>query len=128
VTDATEPTAALAGPGEDEAWAELRSRWDDPQAHRAFLIRFGDLEALARAGARYRSVLEIAPGDAMAAAGRDEVLRKATVLGLAAMPRTAVPEPVSPWVKRGLLALLAALGVGVAAWVVLGLLRSGAAR
>ena len=128
MTDAIGPTAAQAGPGEDEAWAELRARWADPQAHRAFLTRCGDLEALARAGARYRAVLETAPDDAIAAAGRDEVLRKATVLGLAAMPRTAVPGPVSPWVKRGLLATLAALGVGVAAWVVLGLLRSGAAR
>jgi hypothetical protein len=128
VTDAIGPTAAQAGPGEDEAWDELRARWADPQAHRAFLARCGDLEALARAGARYRAVLESTPGDAIAAAGRDEVLRKATVLGLAAMPRTAVPEPVSPWVKRGLLAVLAALGTGIAAWVVLGLLRSGAAR
>ncbi len=128
MTDAIASTAALADPGEDEAWAELRARWDDPQAHRAFLTRLGDLEALARAGARYRAVLERAPDDAIAAAGRDEVLRKATVLGLAAMPRTAVPGPVSPWVKRGLLAALAVLGVVVAAWVVLGLLRSGAVR
>ncbi len=64
----------------------------------------------------------------MAAAGRDEVLRKATVLGLAAVPRTVPPAPVSPWVKRALVATLVVLGMGIAAWAVLALLRSGAVR
>jgi hypothetical protein len=128
VTDQTPFTAAPADPGEEEAWAELRARWEDPQAHRAFLTRFGDLEALARAGARYRAVLERTPGDAPAAAGRDEVLRKATVLGLAAVPRTVPPAPVSPWVKRGLLASLVLLGAGLAAWAALAFFRSGALR
>jgi hypothetical protein len=128
VTDETAPAAVSPDPGEEEAWSELRARWDDPQAHRAFLARLGDLEALARAGARYRAVLERTPGDAAAAAGRDEVLRKATVIGLAAVPRTVPPEPVSPWVKRGLVAALAVLGLGVAAWAAFALLRSGAVR
>ncbi len=123
------PSAAgPAHPGEAEAWADLRARWDDPLAHRAFLARLGDLEALARAGARYRAVLESTPDDPVAAAGRDEVLRKATVLGLAAVPRTAPPAPLSPWVKRGILATLAVLGLGLAAWAGLALLRSGAVR
>lgn len=128
MNDETPFATAPAGPGEDEAWAELQARWEDPQAHRAFLARFGDLEALARAGARYRSVLERTPDDAPAAAGRDEVLRKATVLGLAAVPRTVPPAPASPWVKRGLLAVLSLLGVGLAAWAALAFLRSGALR
>ena len=128
MTDETPSTAGSPDPGEEEAWAELRARWQDPQAHRAFLIRLGDLEALARAGARYRAVLERTPDDAVAAAGRDEVLRKATVIGLAAVPRTVPPEPVSPWVKRGLVATLAVLGLGIAAWTAFALLRSGSAR
>ena len=128
MTDEISSAAGSPDPGEEEAWAELRARWDDPQAHRAFLNRFGDLDALARAGARYRAVLEGTPGDAVAAAGRDEVLRKATVIGLAAVPRTVRPEPVSPWAKRGLFAALAVLGLGIAAWVTLALLRSGAVR
>ncbi len=128
MTDETPSAAGPADPGEAQAWADLRARWDDPQAHRAFLARFGDLEALARAGARYRAVLESTPDDPMASAGRDEVLRKATVLGLAAVPRTVPPAPVSPWVKRGILATLAVLGLGLAAWAALAFLRSGAVR
>ena len=128
MTDDPNSDARPADPGEEEAWAALRQRWDDPRAHREFLVRFGDLEALARAGARYRAVLAATPGDAMAAAGRDEVVRKATVLGLAAVPRTVPPAPMSPWVKRGLAGILAVLGLGIAAWAVLALLRSGAVR
>lgn len=127
MTDTSPIDAPPPDPGEEQAWAALRARWDDPQAHREFLLRSGDLGALARAGARYREVLQARPDDAMAAAGRDEVLRKATILGLAAVPRT-VPAPVSPWVKRGLVAILVVLGLGIAGWTVLALLRSGAVR
>lgn len=127
-TTAPAPAGADADAGEDEAWAALRARWSDPLAHREFLLHFGDLEALARVGARYRAVLAATPDDPMAAAGRDEVLRKAAILGLAAVPRTAPPAPVSPWVKRGVVATLIVLGLGVAAWVALALLRSGAVR
>ena len=125
-----ETTSGAAGAAEEEAWAELRTRWDDPLAHRAFLSRFGDLEALARAGARYRAVLATTPDDPVAAAGRDEVLRKATILGLAALPRTAPPSRDSPWVKRSAIGLLVLVLVGAAAiaWAVTVLLRIGAAR
>ena len=60
--------------------------------------------------------------------GRDEVLRKATLLGLAAIPRTVPPSPISPWVKRGVVTALVILAIGVAAWVVLSMLRAGAGR
>lgn len=128
MTDETQSPAAPAGPDDDAAWAALRARWEDPVAHRAFLSGCADLEALARAGARYRAALQEKPDDAIAATGRDEVLRKATVLGLASVPRTAPPAPVSPWVKRGLLATLAVLLLGAAAWTAFAFLRSGAVR
>ncbi len=123
-----ETTSEAASAAEEEAWAELRARWDDPLAHRAFLSHQVDLAALARAGARYRAVLAATPDDPIAAAGRDEVLRKATLLGLASLPRTAPPARASPGVKRaaiGLLVLLCAAGL---AWAVTVLLRIGAAR
>ncbi len=128
MTDDTSFPASPAGAGEEAAWAELCARWADPLAHRAFLARFVDLEGLARAGARYRAVLETTPDDPIAAAGRDEVLRKATLLGLAAIPRTVPPSPISPWVKRGVVTALVILAIGVAAWVVLSMLRAGAGR
>jgi hypothetical protein len=115
-------------PGEEAAWAEVRARWADPLAHRAYRARGADLEGRARAGARYRAALQAAPDDPVAAAGRDEVLRKATVLGLAAIPRTVPPAPASPWVKRGVVAALVVLGTGAAAWATLALLRAGAGR
>jgi hypothetical protein len=124
--------APAAGPGpdagEEAAWADLGLRWDDAEAHRGYLSRFPDLEGLARAGARYRAVLSERPDDPAALAGRDEVVRRATVLGLAAMPRTAPPPRSSPWGKRGAwLALVAFLGVAVAA-AAIRLLRPGALR
>ncbi len=114
--------------GEEAAWAEIVARWDDPLAHRAFLDRCHDLDALSRAGARYRAVLARRPGDPAAAAGRDEVVRRATILGLAAMPRTSVPASAAPWVRPAV-----QVGVGVtllvlAAVVVVGFLRSGVLR
>jgi hypothetical protein len=124
----TEETLSPAAQDDDAAWAGLRARWDEPAAHRAFLAGCADLEALARAGARYRTMLQERPDDAIAAAGRDEVLRKATVLGLAAVPRTAPPAPVSPWVRRSLLFALAVLLVGAVAWTALAFLRTGAVR
>ena len=128
MTDETQSPAAPAGPDDDAAWADLRARWDAPAAHRALLSGCADLETLARAGARYRAALQERPDDPIAAAGRDEVLRKATVLGLASVPRTAPPAPVSPWVKRGLLTTLVVLLLGAAAWTAFAFLRSGAVR
>jgi integrase len=95
---------------EEKAWAEVLVRWEDEAAHRAFLERCGDLEALARAGARYREVLAVRPGDAVALRWRDEVLRRATAAGLAQLPRTATELPRLPrWVRPLLLAALAAI-------------------
>jgi hypothetical protein len=124
--------APAAGPdpdaGEEAAWADLRLRWEDAEAHRAFLARFRDLEGLARAGARYRAVLAERADDPAALEGRDEVVRRATALGLAAMPRTAAPPRPPAVVKRvALLALVAVLLVAAAA-AAIRLLGPGALR
>lgn len=100
--------------GEAEAWAHAVARWEDEAAHRAFLDRCGDLEALARAGGRYREVLLSRPGDPVALRWRDEVVRRATVAGLAAMPRAAGVPRVPRWVRPVFLALLAVLILGLA--------------
>ncbi|HET8725039.1 MAG TPA: hypothetical protein VFM53_12650 [Anaeromyxobacteraceae bacterium] len=112
---------------EEEAWAGLRARWDDEPAHRAFLDRFADLPGLARAGARYRAVLEAEPGDAPALRGRDEVLRRATAMALAAAPRPAPRPDGAPGTRRWLFLAAGALLAVLAGAAALALLRSGAA-
>lgn len=100
------PALALAPPAppdpeeeaEEAAWALVRAAWEDDGAHRAYLARFADLEGLARAGRRYRAVLAADPGDAVAARWRDEVVKRATVQGLANMPRTTPPRKLPRWV------------------------------
>jgi hypothetical protein len=130
-TPSPETPAEPAGPvdpAEEAAWAELRARWGEPEAHRAFLARFADLPGLARAGARYREVLALRPDDAGAQRGRDEVLRRATAVGLAAVPRTAPPPSASPWMRRGLLATLVLGAAAALAFVLLQVLRPGVGR
>jgi hypothetical protein len=117
-----------ADPAEEIAWDELRARWGDPEAHRAFLARFTDLDGLARAGARYRAVLAVRPDDPGALRGRDEVLRRAAVVGLAALPRSSPPPAASPWMRRGLVAVLVLGAASVLVFVVLQLARSGGMR
>jgi hypothetical protein len=126
VSDPIRDGAEAPAAGEEAAWAGLRARWGDEEAHRALLAGVNDLEGLARIGARYREVLVERPDDALALRGRDEVLRKATVLGLAAVPRTVPARPVSPWVKRAVLATGAVLLLGAAAWTAMAFLRTGA--
>jgi thioredoxin-like negative regulator of GroEL len=96
--------AAAAAPGGDEpaAWAELQARWDDPAAHRAYLARFADLDGLTTAGRRYREVLAARPEDAQALAMKGEILKRATVVGLASLPRTTparLADRVPRWAR-----------------------------
>jgi len=60
-------------------WSELASHWDESQAHDHFLKAAFALGELAAAGRLYRLRLAQAPADLLAARGRDEVLRLATV-------------------------------------------------
>jgi len=104
------PEAAEAG-----AWADVEARWGEPAAHQAYLARFGDLEGLAVAGGRYRAALAARPGDTVALAMKAEVLKRATVLGLAMLPRTPPPSPgAGRWKRVTLVALTAWLGATVA--------------
>ncbi len=119
------PGEASAPAGDDgAAWAEVVARWDDDEAHRAYLARFSDLEGLAVAGRRYRAVLEARPDDAVAARFRDEVLKRATARALAALPRSGPVHPASRWIRWAGAALAGAL-LGAAVWLLIMLLRGG---
>jgi hypothetical protein len=109
--DAPGAPAPAAHAAEEAAWAEVVSRWGDDEAHRGYLARFADLDGLARAGGRYRDALAARPGDAVAARWRDEVVKRATVQGLASLPRTRPPEQEFRRVRRAR-AGVAALAVG----------------
>ena len=98
---------------EDEAWAAVAARWQDDEAHRAYLSARADMEGLAEAGRRYRAALEQDPADAVALRWRDEVVRRATVIALAQLPRTK-PASENKALRRTVVALLSivfALGI-----------------
>jgi hypothetical protein len=109
----------------DAAWADLAARWDDEAAHRALIDRFGDLEALAEVGRRYKEALDARPGDAMALRGRDEVLKRATALALAQLPRTAPPRETPRGLELAVVFLAGAGGIAAAAWVLFRLAAPG---
>jgi nucleotide-binding universal stress UspA family protein len=97
--------------GEAAAWAEVLERWDDETAHRAYLDRFPDLEGLAIAGGRYRAVLAEFPGEPIALRRRDEIVKRATVAGIALLPRTRPPRGAPRWLKIAVVA--AAIGAAL---------------
>ena len=103
---------------EERGWEEVRARWSDEAVHREWLARFVDLEGLARAGRRYREVLVQEPGDPVAARWRDEILKRATVHGLATLPRTAPPRAVPRWLKGTLIAASSTLFAWALYWLV----------
>jgi len=107
----------------DEAgWEELRARWDDEDAHRAFVVKCAELgfDGLSEAGRRYRTALEGRPGDPAALRWRDEVLRRATALAFAQLPRT-VPSRLAaaPGLRRLVVAVLVLAMMAAVAFVLL---------
>ncbi len=120
--------AAAPDPADEAAWDAVRARWDDPLAHREYLSRIPDLAGLARAGARYRAVLAERPDDSVAAAGRDEVVRRATLVGLASIPREARPAGNPRRLRWALLGAMVVAAVVAAAWALSAFLRAGATR
>ncbi len=108
-----EPSPAPPAPDEPRAWAEVLAAWGEEAAHRAYLARFSDLEGLAQAGRRYRAVLAERPGDPLADRMRAEIVKRATVVGLSSLPRTAPPRVdarrVPRWVLWSVGTVLAAL-------------------
>ncbi len=111
-------------PGEiDTAWEELRARWDEEAAHRSFLERFGDLEGLAEAGRRYKEALDLRPDDAVARRWRDEIVKRASTIALAQLPRTRAPRPLSPRTRRALLAAALLLSAAAAGWLLSSMAR-----
>lgn len=128
MTDPNLRSGAAADPAEEAAWQALVVRWGDPLAHRDYLARIPDLDGLARAGARYRAALAERPDDPVAAAGRDEVLRRATLLGLASMPRAPRPAGSPRRARWAILGALVVAAVAVAAWAATTFLRAGAGR
>jgi hypothetical protein len=116
---APSPAAPPPGPAappatEAEAWARVEAAWEDVAAHRAYLARCTSLEELAAAGRRYRDALAARPGDPVAGRMREELVKRATVVGLSTMPRTAPPTR-SPTLRRILVAAYVAIGV-LGAW------------
>jgi hypothetical protein len=105
------------------AWGEVKAGWEDEAAHRAFLEAFSDLEGLAEVGRCYREVLDAEPSNAVALRWRDEVVKRATVLALAQMPRTPPPRPRGPaWARNLAAGAFAAVCVAIAAWMTMRLL------
>ncbi len=112
--------AAEAG---DEGWAALQARWGDDEAHRAYLAGAQDLAGLTEVGRRYREALERRPDDAVALRWRDEIVKRASVLALAQLPRTRPPRAVPRWLRM-VGVLVAALLVGAAVAVAIRLFQS----
>lgn len=84
---------------EAKAWDAVVASWEDEAVHRAYVARWPDLEGLARAGKRYRAVLAVRPDDPVARRWRDDIVKRATVQGLAQLPRTPPRAPLPRWVK-----------------------------
>jgi hypothetical protein len=113
---------------EERGWDAVREHWTDDEAHRAWLAAFTDLEGLARAGQRYRAHLADHPGDAVAARWRDEIVKRATVHGLASLPRTRPAPQLPRWLKGlGIAVLGLALSVALY-WIARELLTFARAR
>lgn len=119
------PPAGDAPATEEDAWALVVSRWEDDEGHRAYLARFADLDGLSLAGRRYREALRERPEDAVALRWRDEILKRAAVMGLAQLPRTRPPRQAPPGLRRLLVAALVVLALALVGWLLAAVWRLG---
>jgi hypothetical protein len=111
-------------PSEDAAWADVVARWEEEEAHRDYLGRLWDLEGLTEAGRRYKVALDSRPCDLVALRWRDEVVRRATALALAQLPRTRPPREVHPQLRRAIWVAGLMVTLGMLGWVLLRLPRA----
>lgn len=79
------PAEHVLRPGLDRAFRELLKKWEDPAAHDKFLARAQAEEALPQVARLYQIQLARNDSDAMAARGREELLRRVTVSAAAAV-------------------------------------------
>ncbi len=106
--------------GEEQAWSQVVASWGDEAVHRAYLARFTDMDGFAAAGARYRAVLAERPEDATALRMREEVVKKASALALASLPRARRPQELR-WARRLVLLvgiLIGAFVLGFFVWLI----------
>jgi hypothetical protein len=122
----TEPTSDGGAEGAEAAWTALRARWGEEEAHREYLGRATDLAGLAEAGRRYKAALDASPDDAVALRWRDEVVRRATALALAQLPRTRPPREIPPGLRRAVIAAAVLGAAAMVGWVLLRFSRLGA--
>jgi hypothetical protein len=114
---------------DEAAWAEVRTRWQDEEAHRAYLGRANSLDDLAQVGRRYKEALDRSPGDPVALRWRDEVIRRASIQALSQIPRTPQPRfpahrPFAPMLLISVAVLLAGL-LAWFAWVGMRMFQPG---
>lgn len=93
-----------------DAWRALAARWEDWDAHDRLMTLAVGRGELAMAGRLYRIRLARVPDDAVARRGRDEVVRRATLV---------VPSSVEPAESPGVFRRLKTVALGVGFLVVL---------
>lgn len=93
-----------------DAWRKLAARWEDWDAHDRLMTLAVGRGELAMVGRLYRIRLARAPDDAVARRGRDEVVRRATLV---------VPSSVEPAGAPNVFRRLKTVAVGVGFIVVL---------
>jgi hypothetical protein len=105
----------------DAAWQRVEARWDDPEAHRAFLSLCFELERMPEAARRYREVRDGDPDRRGEAETRiDQLLTMATRQLL--LSRTPAPPGRA---RRRLLWVAMGLSLGMISFVVWTILRAG---
>ncbi|MFW6050320.1 MAG: hypothetical protein ACODAU_04055 [Myxococcota bacterium] len=103
----------------EQAWKRVMERWDDPEAHGAFLALCMELDRMPEAGRRYREVRDTDPERS------DEARRRIDELLAFAMHHLESSRTGPPAGRRGRRLFWVALGlslfmVGAALWTMLG--------